>query len=603
MTEKSSSNSINRGLPGPGSRGRMGFEKPKNTKKVFKWLFQYIRNQWFLFLIIILMVFVSSACSLAGSYFIKPLINNYILPKDFHGLAIALLILGFIYLIGITTSALQNQLSVRLSQKIVSRLRHDLFAAIELLPLKYFDNHTHGELMSRFTNDIDNVQTMFEQSITQLISSFIIFIGSIVLMLIISPFLFLIVVIFISLMLFLSTKIGSKTRIYFQRQQKTLGQLNGFIEESISGLKEIKVFCHEDQSIKKFEELNEEFRQVGSKANFFAGIIMPIMVNLNNICYAIIAIIGGILTAISRFDLGSLAAFLQYSRQIGQPINQITGQINNILAALAGAERVFEVIQEEVEIDNGKITLKSSKGFISFQKINFGYEDSKLVLKNISLEAKPGQTIALVGSTGAGKTTITNLINRFYEIQSGNITIDNIDIRNIKKESLRHTLGMVLQDTHLFTGTVIDNIRYGRLDATDENCIAAAKIANANSFISRLPQGYKTIIESDGVNLSQGQRQLIALARVCVADPKIMILDEATSSIDTRTEKLIEKGMDHLISSRTVFVIAHRLSTVRNANKILVIEKGEIIEQGNHDELLSQKGRYYQLYTGKNTLQ
>jgi len=405
-------------------------------------------------------------------------------------------------------------------------------------------------------------------------------------------------------MLFLSTKIGSKTRTYFQSQQKTLGQLNGYIEESISGLKETKVFCHEDQNIRSFNQLNEEFRQVGSKANFFAGIIMPIMVNLNNVCYAIVAITGGIFTAINRFDIGSLAAFLQYSRQISQPINQITGQINNILAALAGAERVFEVMQEVPEIDQGQTILdSSSKGLISFQKINFGYEDSKLVLKNVSLEAKPGQTIALVGSTGAGKTTITNLINRFYEIQSGMITIDGLDIRNIKKDSLRHALGMVLQDTHLFTGTVMNNIRYGRLEATDDNCIAAAKIASADSFISRLPKGYETLIESDGINLSQGQRQLIALARVCVADPQIMILDEATSSIDTRTEKLIEKGMDHLMSSRTVFVIAHRLSTVRNADKILVIEKGEIVEQGNHDELLVKQGRYYQLYTGINTLQ
>lgn len=593
MTEK---------LPGPSGQ-RHGYEKPKDIKKVFKWIFKYINHQWVLLLIIVLMVLTSSATSLIGAYFTKPLINNYILPKDFHGLAIALLILAGIYLIGVIASTLQNQLSVRLSQKIVNRLRHDLFVAIERLPLKYFDTHTHGELMSRFTNDIDNVQTMFEQSLTQLISSFIIFVGSIVLMLTISPILFLIVAAFISLMLFLSTKIGSKTRIYFQHQQKTLGQLNGFIEESISGLKEIKVFCHEDKSIQTFNQLNQKFQIVGSKANFLAGIIMPIMINLNNVCYSFIAIAGGILTATGRFDIGSLAAFLQYSRQISQPINQITGQVNNVLSALAGAERVFDIIQENPEIDDGQTVLGSTKGLISFNKINFGYEDSKLVLKNISLTAEPGQTIALVGSTGAGKTTITNLINRFYEVQSGTITIDDIDIKNIKKESLRHSLGMVLQDTHLFTGTVMENIRYGRLDASDEDCVTAAKIASANYFISRLPKGYNTLIESDGINLSQGQRQLIALSRVCVSDPKIMILDEATSSIDTRTEKLIEKGMDRLMSSRTVFVIAHRLSTVRNADKILVIEKGQIIEEGNHDQLLAQKGRYYQLYTGINTLQ
>lgn len=586
----------------PGSQSH-GFQKPKDTKKVFQWLLKYTNRQWVLLIAVILMVLISSVSSLVGSYFIKPLINDYIIPKDYHGLLVALLTLGAIYLVGIIAQTLQNQFSVRLSQKIVSRLRHDLFAAIEKLPLKYFDTHTHGELMSRFTNDIDNVQTMFEQSLTQLISSIMIFVGAIILMITISPILFLIVAVFITIMLVSSAKIGSQTKSYFQKQQKTLGQLNGYIEESISGLKEVKVFCHEDQSIQSFNKLNEEFREVGSNANFFAGIIMPIMINLNNISYAIVAIVGGIFTAINRFDVGSLAAFLQYSRQITQPINQITGQINNILSALAGAERVFEIIETSPEIDQGQITLDSPKGLVKFENIDFGYEDDKPVLKNLSFYAKPDQTIALVGSTGAGKTTITNLINRFYEVQKGTITIDGIDIRTVKKDSLRHTLGMVLQETHLFTGTVMDNIRYGRLEATDENCIDAAKIASAHSFITRLPQGYETLIESDGANLSQGQRQLIALARVCVSNPRIMILDEATSSIDTRTEKLIEKGMDHLMDDRTVFVIAHRLSTVRNADQILVIEKGEIIEQGNHDELLVKQGRYYQLYTGANTLQ
>ncbi len=492
--------------------------------------------------------------------------------------------------------------------------------------------------MSRYTNDLDNVQMALEQSILQLISSVLTFVGSLVMMLVLSPLLSIVTILVLSLMFFLSAKIAGKSRKYFQDQQKNLGSVNGYVEEMVDGLKVIKVFNHEKETINEFKQRNEAYRQAATQANFYAGVIMPIMGNLNNIAYAATAFFGGILTVLSSFDIGSLAAYLQYSRQVGQPVQQITNQLNNILAAMAGAERVFEVMDSLPEVDNGDVTLVGMekkpdgalaihsngarpshwawqvpqadgtvqyielKGDVRFQDVNFGYEPDKTVLRQLSLFAKPGQKIALVGSTGAGKTTITNLLNRFYDIQTGSIAYDGIDIKRIRKDDLRHSLGMVLQDTHLFSGTILDNIRYGRLDATDEECIQAARQVNAHSFIKRLPQGYQTFITADGTNLSQGQRQLLAITRAAVADPPVMILDEATSSIDTRTERLIEKGMDALMEDRTVFVIAHRLSTVRNSKAILVLENGEIIERGDHTDLLEQKGRYYQLYTGQSEL-
>ena len=622
-----------RGGRGGGGRGVRSFEKPKNLWGTTAKTLKYLGKSKFLLIVVIICLLLSTITALAGSYFLKPLINNYIIPGDFKGLAVALLILGIIYMVGAGAAFLQSRLIVKVAQTTTNIIRRDLFDKLQGLELRYFDSHTHGELMSRFTNDVDNVQLMLESSLTQLISSVLTFIGTVTMMIILSPILFIITAIVLVIMVFISMKIASKSRYYFKNQQEILGELNGYIEESISGLKEIKVFNHEEHAKKAFNGINEKFRVTAANANFLAGIIMPIMGNLNNICYAATAVFGGILILMNRFDVGSLAAFLQYSRHIGQPINQITAQINNIMAGMAGAERIFEVMEQKPEVDNGNVTLVNAcrtpdgslkeceertglwawkhpqsdgtvtytelRGDVRFFDVNFEYEPGVPVLRNVSLYAKPGQKIAFVGSTGAGKTTITNLINRFYDVNEGRILYDGINIIEIKKADLRSSLAMVLQDTHLFTGTVIDNIRYGRLDATDEECINAAKIARADSFITRLPRGYHTVIRGDGGNLSQGERQLIAIARAAVASPPVMILDEATSSIDTHTERLIEKGMDALMAGRTVFVIAHRLSTVRNANAIIVIEHGQIIERGDHEELLALKGRYYQLCTGQ----
>lgn len=621
--------------PSMGRGPARSFEKPKNTKKALQGLLQYLGKSKGLLALAMLMLLVSTGSSLAASYFLKPLINQYILPGDLQGLAVALAVMGGIYLVGVIASFFQYRIMVRIAQRSINTVRKDLFKKLQTLPLRYFDAHTHGELMSRFTNDVDNMQNALQQSVPQFFSSILTFVGSVVMMLVLSPVLFLVTLVVLVIMFVIMRFITSRSRRFYQDQQKTMGDMNGYIEEMVGGLKVVKIFNHEDEAIETFADLNDKYQHAATYANFFAGSIMPILSNLNNISYAATAMVGGLLSVGGLFDLGSLAAFLQYSRQFGHPIIQITNQANNVLAALAGAERVFEVMEQEPEADNGKVTLvcidkhgngsmevvpngsrtcqwawrcpqpdgtvkyTELKGDVRFHDVTFGYEPDKVVLKNVSLFAKPGQKIAFVGSTGAGKTTVTNLINRFYEIQEGQITFDGIDIKEINKADVRKSLGMVLQDIHLFSGTVMDNIRYGRLDATDEECIEASKRVSAHSFIKRLPQGYQTELSEDGANLSQGQRQLLAIARAAVADPPVMILDEATSSIDTRTERLIERGMDKLMEGRTVFVIAHRLSTVRNSNAILVIEDGEIIERGDHDDLLEQKGRYYQLYTGQ----
>jgi len=623
--------------PGPGGGGgpRGGYERPRNARRTLLRLANYMKHKKFILGLALVMLLLSTLASLAGNYFIKPLINNYIVPGNFSGLFNALLVLGTIYLVGVVASYLQTRLMVQFAQKTANLMRAELFVKMQTLPIQYFDTHAHGDLMSRFTNDLDNVQMAMEQSVMQLISSVLTFIGALVMMLVLNPLLSVITLLVLGLMFFISAKLAGKSRIYFMAQQRNLGNVNGYIEEMVDGLKVIKVFNHEPTAIAEFKQRNEEYRKAASEAHFYAGVVMPIMGNLNNIAYAATALFGGILAVISSFDIGSLAAFLQYSRQVGFPVQQITNQLNTILAAVAGAERVFDVLDQAPEVDEGHVTLVGMnrredgslvvnddgtrpshwawkvpqadgsfqyielKGDVRFNDVEFGYEPGKIVLRQLSFYAKPGQKIALVGSTGAGKTTIANLLTRFYDIDKGAITFDGIEIKQIRKDDLRQSLGMVLQDTHLFSGTIMENIRYGRLEASDEECIEAARMANAHSFIRRLPQGYQTEITADGANLSQGQRQLLAITRVAVSDPPVMILDEATSSIDTRTERLIEKGMDALMEDRTVFVIAHRLSTVRNARAILVLENGQIIERGDHDDLLAQKGRYYQLYTGQ----
>lgn len=624
------------GMPGPrGGPHGMAFERPKNARLTTLRLLGYLQHKRIALGLVLALMLISSASMLAGNYFLKPLINNYILPGDFPGLARALLGLGALYLIGAAASYTQSRIMVQIAQRTTNILRRDLFAHMQSLPLKFFDARTHGDLMSRFTNDIDNVQMALEQSLVQLISSTLIFAGSVIMMLVLSPLLFLVTVLMLVLMFFISGRIAGRSSNYFKAQQKNLGNLNGYIEEMVDGLKVVKVFTHEEAAIREFKCHNEAYRRAATNANFYAAVVMPVMANMNNISYALTAMFGGILAVMTPFDIGSLAAYLQFSRQIGFPVQQITNQLNVLLAAVAGAERVFAVLDEMPEPDQGQVSLVGVKktadgrmevcsngthpchwawkvpqadgsfqfvelqGDVRFHDVTFGYEADKTVLHGLSLYAKPGQKIALVGSTGAGKTTITNLVNRFYEIDQGQISYDGIDVKEIRKDDLRASLGMVLQDTHLFSGSILENIRFGRLDATDEECIQAAKQVNAHSFIARLPEGYQTVITADGINLSQGQRQLLAIARAAVADPPVMILDEATSSIDTRTERLIEKGMDALMKDRTVFVIAHRLSTVRNANAILVIEDGRIIERGDHADLLEQKGRYYQLYTGQ----
>ena len=620
---------------GPGSRGpgSHGYRKPKNIKRTIGQLMKYLGKHKLLIGFVLLCLFINSFSMIAGSYLLKPLINDYIIPGDFIGLAKMLLILGVIYLCGAAASYGYSRIMVHVAQKTVFEIRRDLFHKMQDLSIKCFDTHTHGDLMSRYTNDIDTISEAINNSFAGIVLNVLMFFGVIIMMFILNPVLTIITAIIVSIMLIVSRKIGKKSKYYFTLQQEKLGNVNGYIEEMIEGQKVIKVFSRENQVKKEFKDRNEALRVAATSAQIYSGSMMPIMINLSYINYALTSCIGGIMAIQGFLDIGSLVSFLQYTRQVSQPINHLAQQVNTILSALAGAERIFEIIEESKELDEGVVTLAkvrlsddgtmeetkgstsnwawktvdekgnvllvSLKGDVRFEHVSFGYNDDSIVLKDISLFAKPGQKIAFVGSTGAGKTTITNLLNRFYEISSGTITYDGIDIKSIKKDSLRQSLGVVLQDTHLFTGTIADNIRYGRLDASEEDVIAAAKLANAHSFIRHLPQGYETMLTGDGANLSQGQRQLLSIARAAVANPPVLILDEATSSIDTRTEKMIEKGMDSLMENRTVFVIAHRLSTVRNSQAIMVLEQGEIIERGSHDDLLENKGRYYQLYTGQ----
>ena len=616
---------------GPHGHGAGGGAKPRDMGRTLKKLMKCLGRYKLHLAAVALLLVLSSACTVGGSYLIKPLINDYILPGDFPGLARMLALMAGVYLLGAACSFGYARIMVHVSQDTVAKLRGDLFDRMQRLPLGYFDAHSHGELMSRYTNDIEAVSEALNNSFGSLISCTLNFTGTIVMMLVLSPLLTLVTFAMLAVMLLVVRQVGGRSRRYFAAQQKAVGEVNGYIEEMIEGQKVIKVFNHENAAREGFRQRNEAYRQAGTRAQIYAGVMMPAMGNLSHINYALTCCVGAILAVSGggAFGLGELGAFLQYSRQVSQPITQISQQVNVILSAVAGAERVFEVMEAEPEVDEGKVTLvrvtedrcgtlqeagfdtgvwawkrpdgtlTPLRGDVRFDHVVFGYDARKTVLQDVSLFAKPGQKIAFVGSTGAGKTTITSLINRFYEIQSGTITYDGIDVRQIEKDSLRRSLGVVLQDTHLFTGTVADNIRYGRLDATEEEVEAAARLAGADAFIRRLPHGYQTVLSGDGGSLSQGERQLLNIARAACADPPVLILDEATSSIDTRTEKLIEAGMDRLMAGRTVFVIAHRLSTVRNAKAIMVLEQGQIIERGDHDDLIAQHGRYYQLYTGQ----
>ena len=617
---------------GPGGHHgpRGGFQKPKNTRATLAKLMAYLGRYKALLAVVIVLLCVSAACTVGGSYLIKPLINDYILPGDFPGLARMLCLMAAVYVTGAVCSFGYARIMVHISQTCVAKIRADLFERMQKLPLKYFDTHTHGELMSRYTNDIETISEALNNSFGSVVSCTLNFVGTILMMLVLSPVLTMITFAVLGVMLLVVRIIGGRSRRYFAAQQSALGEVNGYIEEMIEGQKVIKVFNHEAAAKEGFYARNEAYRQAASRAHAYAGAMMPAMGNLNYINYALSCCLGAVFAIHSggAFQLGDLGAFLQYTRQVGQPVTQISQQMNTILSAVAGAERVFEVMEAQPETDQGRVqlvraaqdasggvtrvhydnnawawlkpdgTLVPLRGDVRFDHVVFGYNEDRIVLDGISLFAKPGQKIAFVGSTGAGKTTITSLINRFYEIQSGAITYDGIDVREISKDALRRSLGVVLQDTHLFTGTVVDNIRYGRLDATDEEVEAAARLAGADGFIRHLPKGYDTVL-SGGGSLSQGERQLLNIARAACANPPVLILDEATSSIDTRTEKLIEQGMDRLMAGRTVFVIAHRLSTVRNAKAIMVLEQGKIIERGDHEDLIAQRGRYYQLYTGQ----
>lgn len=628
--------------PGHKNAGHLAAGRPKNMKKTLGRLFSYISDSRWKLLLVIICIIAGTAANLAGSYVLRPIING--LTSENGSVAFLLrgiLVMLCIYLVAVAAQYLQQRIMIGISQNAIQKLRNDLFHKLQNLPVRYYDTNNHGDIMSRFTNDVDAIGEMLNNTVVQLISGTINLIGTLALMIYTNIWLTLITIVLIPVMIKAVQFIGKKSRRYYKAQQAAIGTINGYIEETMTGQKVVKVFCHEDSAKEEFEYLNNDLRGKQIKAQFFGGIMGPVMGNLGQVSYSLTAAVGGILCVLRGFDIGGLTVFVNYSRQFSRPINEVAMQVNTIFSALAGAERVFAVMDADTEKadaenavrieDNveGKTCYvipklnavakreeiltdivkedrdyyyKEVKGAVTLTDVTFGYNPDKTILKHISLYAKPGQKIAFVGSTGAGKTTITNLINRFYDIDSGSITIDGISIMELERDSLRRNISMVLQDTHLFTGTVRDNIRYGRLDATDEEVEQAARTASAHSFIMRLEHGYDTLLEGDGANLSQGQRQLINIARAAISKAPILILDEATSSVDTRTEKHIEKGMDRLMAQRTTLVIAHRLSTVRNANAIMVLENGEIIERGDHDDLLAQKGRYYELYTGLSEL-
>lgn len=614
---------------GPGGPGRQGMPggKPKNMKKTIGRLFGYISDDTPKLVIVFFCVIANTVASLAGSYMLRPIINNITDGAGVEALAKGLITMACIYLVAVVCQYAQQRIMIGVSQKALQKLRNDLFEKVQKLPVRFYDTHNHGDIMSRFTNDVDVVGELLNSTVVQLISGVISLVGTLSLMIYTNVWLTIITIVMIPLMLQAGKWVAGHSRKYYKAQQAAIGALNGFVEETVSGQKVVKVFCHEDVATEEFEFLNHDLRDKQIKAQFYGGIMGPVMGNMSQVSYALTACVGALFCVLRGFDIGGLTIFVGYSRQFSRPINELSMQVNTIFSAMAGAERVFDVMDSEPEAEDAadawqicevdgkavyvrknrsvedmtaeeKAALTPVKGAITLENVSFGYVPEKQVLKGISLYAKPGQKIAFVGSTGAGKTTITNLINRFYDIDAGSITMDGINICDIERDSLRRNIAMVLQDTHLFTGTVRENIRYGRLDATDEEVEQAAKVASAHSFIMRLENGYDTMIEGDGANLSQGQRQLLNIARAAISKAPVLILDEATSSVDTRTEKHIEHGMDRIMAERTTLVIAHRLSTVRNANAIMVLENGVVVERGDHDDLLAQKGRYYDLYTG-----
>jgi ATP-binding cassette subfamily B multidrug efflux pump len=583
----------------PGRRGAVAVEKARNSRQVIRRLWTYLRHYRSLLALVFFLVALNTAATVGGSYLLRPIINRYMLPGNWPGLTKMLFLLLCIYVAGALAAAGQSRLMVVVAQKAVRDIRSDLFGKLQGLPIRFYDTHGYGDLMSRFTNDMDNVSDSLNNSVTQIFSSAITLAGILLLMLYISPLLTLVTLVIVPLMLWVAGQIIRRSKRFVMQQQVALGTTDAYIEEMISGQKVVKVFSHEPDALLAFDQLNNDLKEKSTKAQMYSGIMMPVIQNLNTINFALTATAGGLLAILRGLDIGGLAAFLQYSRQFGRPVNEISSQFNSLQAALASAERIFQVIDEIPEPADvtDSVELTAVKGDILLDHVTFGYNPNKIVLKDLSLHVAPGQKIAFVGASGAGKTTIASLLPRFYDIQSGTITIDHTDIKRIKRDSLRRSIAIVLQDIHLFTGTVLENIRYGRLEATDEQVIAAAKLVSADSFIKRLPQGYQTILESDGNNLSQGQRQLLNIARAAVANLPILILDEATSSVDSRTEESIQTGMDQLMKGRTSIVIAHRLSTVRNADEILVLEGGAIVERGNHEALLQIKGKYYALYT------